>query len=162
MAYTIASDVTKLITPELVLQRWTVNTVVLIGVGIMWYLARGNSKNSNYYRLLIYVLIVLDLALATFSVYTQRGMASGAVAMYAIPIVLASIMLSRTAIFMVATISAALYSLAAVKYFVDFFNEGYKAELYIEVGFYCAIFFVLAALLSTIISFRDNETETGL
>ena len=50
--------------------------------------------------------------------------------------------------------------LAAVKYFVDFFNEGYKAELYIEVGFYAAMFFVLAALLSTILRFRSNDSDT--
>lgn len=162
IVYTIAADITKLTTPHLVLLRWTMTVVLLIGVSILWYLARGNVKNTTYYRLLIYILIMLDVAMATFNIYTQRGMASRAVALFAIPIVVSSILLNRTAIYMTATISAATYSLAAVKYFVDFFNEGYKAELYIEIGLYCGGFFILAAILSILIKFKNSEADNGL
>lgn len=160
--YAVAADATHLTTPQLVLQRWYMNAILLVGVGIIWYLARNNVRNSNYYRVLIYGLIVLDMAMATFNIYTQRGMASRAVMLFGIAIAVSSLLLSRTALFLTATLSTAAYSLAAVKYFVDFFNEGYKAELYIEVGFYCAVFFILAAILSVIVRFKNNESDLGL
>ena len=161
-AYTIAADATRLTTPTLVLQRWSMTAVMLAGIVIAWYLARNNVKNSNYYRVLIYFVILLDIALATFNIYTQRGMASRAVMLYCIPIAVSALLLSRTALFLTATLCTAAYSLAAVKYFVDYFNEGYKAELYIEVGFYCGVFFVLAAVLATIVRFKNTETDLGL
>lgn len=160
--YIIISDVTRLITPDIVLRRWTMNVVLLIGTAIIWYLARNKIASAMYYRGLIYVLITLDVALASFSVYTQRGMASRAVMLYALPIAVSAILLSRTAIFTTAVICAAAYSLAAVRYFVVNFNEGYKAELYTEVGFYAACFFILAAILSVLVRFKNPESDLGL
>lgn len=160
--YIIAADATHLITPKLVLERWEVTAAMLVGTSIIWYLARNKSSSSNYYRSLLYILITLDVLMASFNIYTERGMASRAVALFALAIVSSAILLSRTALFLTATVSTAAYSLAAVKYFVDFFNEGYKAELYIEVGFYCATFFILAALLSVVIRFKNGEKDLGL
>ncbi len=160
--YIIISDGTHLITPELVLQRWTMNAVLLAGTVILWYLARNRVASSMYYRMLIYALILLDIAMASFNVYTQRGMASRAVMLFALPIVVSAILLSRSAIFMTAALSTAAYSLAAVRYFVVNFNEGYKAELYTEVGFYCACFFLLAAVLSVLVRFKNSESDLGL
>lgn len=157
--YIIGSDMTQLITPQLVLQRWTADALLLTGVCIVWYAAHNPTvQRSSYFRLMIYALILFDIAFATFNVYTQRGMASRGVMLFSIPIAVSAILLSRRALFLTATLSTAAYSLAAVKYFVDFFNEGYKAELYLEVGFYCAIFFILAALLSVVIRFKDGES----
>lgn len=160
--YTIISDGTHLITPELVLQRWTMNAVLLAGTVIIWYLARNKASGAMYYRVLIYALILLDIAMAGFNVYTQRGMASRAVMLFTLPIVVSAILLSRPAIFMTAALSTAAYSLAAVRYFVVNFNEGYKAELYAEVGFYCACFFLLAAVLTVLVRFKNSESELGL
>lgn len=158
--YTIASDATNLITPDLVLQRWGANAALLAGVGIAWYLAKNSAASSNYYRFLISAVVTLDIGLATFNIYTQRGMASRAVMLYALAIATSAVLLSSTALYLTATLSTAAYSLAAVKYFVDYFNEGYKAELYIEVGFYCAMFFVLAAVLSTLVRFGASNTKS--
>lgn len=160
--YIIAADATKLITPQLVLQRWTANAMVLSGVVVIWYLARNRVASTNYYRILTYGLIMLDIGLATFNIFTQRGMASRAVILFSLPIVVSAILLSRTALFLTATLCTAAYSLAAVKYFVDYFNEGFKAELYIEVGFYCAVFFILAAVLSIVIRFKSSQNDLGL
>lgn len=157
--YIIAADATKLIEPELVLQRWTMNAVMLTGVITVWYLARSSVKISSYYRILFAIVILLDIAMATFSVYSQRGMASRAVILFCIPIVVSALLLSRTALFLTATLCTAAYSLAAVRYFVDYFNEGYKAELYIEVLFYVATFFVLAGLLSVLVRFKNSESR---
>lgn len=161
-AYTIAAHATKLTAPELVLKRWGMNAFLLGSIAIIWYLARNQVKNSNYYRALIYTLVSMDIAMAGFNIYTQRGMASRAVLLFAVPIVVSALLLSRTALFLTAAISTAVYSFAAVKYFVDNFNEGYLAELYMEVGFYCAVFFILAGLLSIIIRFKNGESDLGL
>lgn len=160
--YTIISDAWHLIPPDVVLQRWTMNSILLIGTAVVWYLARRSTNATMYYRFLIYCLILLDIAMATFNIYTQRGMASRAVLLYALPIAASSLLLSRVAIFTSAALSAATYSLAAVRYFVVNFNEGYKVELYTEVGFYCAIFFVLAAILAAVVHFRGDNSQNTL
>lgn len=160
--YIIISDGTHLITPQLVLQRWTMNAILLAGTVIIWYLARNRVTSTTYYRVLIYALILLDIAMASFNIYTQRGMASRAVMLFALPLTVSAVLLSRTALFMTAALSTAAYSLAAVRYFVVNFNEGYKAELYTEIGFYCACFFLLAAILSVLVRFKNSETDLGL
>lgn len=160
--YTVAADATHLTTPQLVLKRWTANALLLATVSIIWYMARNKITSTAYYRALVYVLILSDIGMATFNIYTERGMASRAVLLFSIPIVVSSVLLSRSALFLTATLSTVAYSLAAVKYFVDYFNEGYKAELYIEVAFYCATFFVLAAVLSVLVRFKNSETKLGL
>lgn len=160
--YIIASDATRLITPTVVYQRWLAAGLLLAVTAIIWYFSRAVKNNPNFYRVLLYTLILADIAFASFNVYTQRGMASRAVLLYVVPIVVSALLLSRVATLMTATLAAAAYVLVAVKYFVDFFNEGYKAELYIEVGFYAACFFALASLIGVIISFKNSETELGL
>lgn len=155
--YIIASDATRLITPESVLQRWYALGALLTLTVTVWYAARATGMTANYYRGLIYLIILADIAFATFSVYSQRGMASRAVLLYTVPIVVSALLLSRVAVLTAATLAAAAYAVAAVKYFVDFFNEGYKAELYIEVGFYIGCFYVLALLLNVLIRFNNAE-----
>lgn len=160
--YTIISDGTNLIAPQLVLQRWTMNAILLTGTVLVWYFARNKVSSSSYYRALIYVLILLDITMATFNVFTQRGMASRAVMLFTLPIITSALLLSRTAIVMTAVLSTAAYSLAAVRYFVINFNEGYKAELYTEVGFYCGYFFILAAVLTILVRFKNGESGLNL
>ena len=160
--YTIISDATNLITPDVVLQRWTMNTVLLAVAVIVWYFGRTRGAKPMVYRSLIYILILADIALASFNVYTQRGMASRAVVLYALPIIVSAVLLSRTAIFATAALSTAAYSLAAVRYFVVNFNEGYKAELYTEVGFYSVCFFLFAAVLAVLVRFKNPESDLGL
>lgn len=160
--YIIVSDTTNLITPEVVLQRWTMNAILLAVAVVIWYSARSRNANPMYYRSLIYILILADIALASFSVYTQRGMASRAVLLYALPIIVSAVLLSRTAIFTTAALCTAAYSLSAIRYFVVNFNEGYKAELYTEVGFYSACFFLFAAVLAVLVRFKNPESDLGL
>lgn len=160
--YIIASDATHLITPTVVYQRWLAAGLLVALTAIIWYFSRAVNNNPNFYRALLYALILADIAFASFNVYTQRGMASRAVLLYVIPIVVSGLLLSRVATLMTASLAAAAYVLVAVKYFVDFFNEGYKAELYIEVGFYVACFFAVASLIGVLISFKKSETELGL
>lgn len=147
----IVSDAWNLIAPELVLQRWTAAALMLVATTIIWYAARYATTNRGYYHGLAFILVAQDIAMASFNVYTQRGMASRAVMLYAIPIIVSAVLLSRSALYATAAVCTAAYGMAAVKYFVTFPGEGYKVELYTEVGFYSAMFFVLAALLSVVV-----------
>src|SRR5690606_10929252 len=92
-------------------------------------------------------LILADILIASFSVYTQRGMASRAVLLYIIPILVAASLGKRVVLFGAALLGIAAYTTTAIMYFVLNFNEGYKVELYGEIGFYSAIFLLVASLL---------------
>ncbi len=144
--YIIIADSWTLIEPAQVLKRWTMAVIILVVTAIIWYAAR-RVRSLSIQKAFVCAFIAIDIVLATSLVYAERGMASLSVAMFAIPLVIAAVLASRTAIFTTAFICVGAYSLACIKYFVDFFNEGYKVQLYSTIAFYSAIFFILAALL---------------
>jgi len=86
-----------------------------------------------------------------------RGMASRAVLLFCLPIAMSAALRSKTALYGTAAVSAMAYSLAAIKYFMDYPSEGYKVELYGDVLFYSALFFVLAAMLSALAINRNSK-----
>ena len=152
-------DAWKLITPESLLERWTMATVMLVVTTICWYAARSKTSSDAYYKTIAHALILLDVYVAGFSVFTQRGMASRAVMLFAIPIIIASLV-SRATIFATAALSVAVYSFAAVRYFALNPSEGYKVELYADLSFYSAVFFIIAGLLWVVISRNtDGKVE---
>ncbi len=148
---TIVYDASKLITPEVVLDRWFVVSLLLLITGVIWYFVKSKSGNVIPYKSLVLALIMTDMALAAYSVYATRGMASRAVLLFIIPIVVSAILRSKSDVYATAIASIAIYSLTCIAYFTWNFNEGYKVELYGEVGFYSAMFLIVAALLSAVL-----------
>lgn len=146
----------NLITPEVVLYRWLSVALLLVVTTGVWVLAHNKAKDANFYKLLLVFLIAADILFACHGVYVQRGMASLAVALFAIPIVVSASMLNRAAIYATAFICSAAYIATAIAYFVLNFNEGYKLQLYGETAFYSATFIVLAAMLSAFVKFKDE------
>jgi hypothetical protein len=139
-------DSWKLIPYEQSLQRWTVVVFMMfIGTGV-WYASRYKTKNNNYYKAILMAIIALDIFVAAFSVYVGRGMASRGVALFAIPIVI-SALISRPAIFATAAFSVTAYWFAALRYFFLHPSEGYRIELYADLIFYSACFFIMAGML---------------
>lgn len=149
--FTILYDAWKLVTPIMLMQRWSVVVAMLIVTTAVWFVARNMTLKNNIYRLLVTVLIVMDILFAGYAVYSGRGMASRGVALFAIPIIVAAVSLSRSALFATATLCAGIYSYTAIKYFTDHPSEGYKVELYGDLFFYSACFFLLAALLWAVV-----------
>lgn len=145
-------DAWMLIQPEAVLARWAATAVLFTGSTAVWLLARSPSRKVLFYQKLVTSLIVLDVALASFMVYQTRGMASRAVILYAVPILVASVFRSRTALIATAFFCVAAYSTTALAYFTLNFNEGYNVELYGEVGFYSAVLVLLSLLVWMIIN----------
>lgn len=150
-------DAFKLITDQALLQRWIAAAAVLVVSALLWYAARSESKQSSYYAWLLYGFIVLDIAFASFNVFVQRGMASRAVFLYVIPMLVAALLLRKAALYMTAIVASATYSLTAIWYFVANPSEGYRIELYGEVGFYSALLFVVAALLWDIVRSKNAD-----
>lgn len=144
---TVMFDSWKLVPPNVVLYRWLLAAGLAVITTFIWYLAHNTIRSTNAYKGLIWLLILADITAASLNVYSQRGMASRAVVEYALPIIVSAVLMSRVALFATATLCAAAYTSTALAYFVLNFNEGYKIELYSEVGFYAVVFFVFAALL---------------
>lgn len=147
----ILYDTSQLIEPSVVLQRWIVVAALLAMTGSIWYLAKTNKNNLLLNKALLLALIATDILVASFFVYSTRGMASREVFLYVLPITIAGLMLTRAALFATAILSIAAYSLVCVAYFVNYFNEGYKVELYGEVGFFSIGFLLLAGLLAAVV-----------
>lgn len=148
---TLFADAWNLIPDGAVLQRWTAVAVVAIVNTFLWYASRSNVKSELYYKILIFCQIVLDILVVSLLIYTQRGIASSAVALYALPIIASAVLLTRAAIYATATVCASAYTLTAIRYQFLHPGEAYKIELYGELFFYCAIFFIVAAILQIII-----------
>lgn len=145
-------DSWNLITHQGMLERWTVVGALLVVNTIIWYLCRAKLKNDNIYLALLIVLIICDILFAAINVYWQRGMASKAVFLFTIPIISAGLMKSRSLVLATASVSAAAYSIASVRYFYENYGQGYRVELYGETVLYSALFFVIAVLM--MVNFR--------
>lgn len=154
MATLVAFDSWNLIAHEAVVWRWQAVSSVLIVNAICWYVARSDLKGQTPYKLIVLALVLADIAFASVNVYWQRGMASKAVALFAVPILISAILHSRRAILATATLASAAYSYTAVRYFHLHYGEGFKVELYGEIALYCGVFYILALLLLEIIKPR--------
>lgn len=148
----IIFDSWNLIAHEAVLQRWTAAGALLIVNTIVWYMCRAKLKNENVYRVLLMVLLACDILFAAVNVFWQRGMASKGVMMFAIPVISAGLVRSRSLLLATTTVASAAYSIAAVRYFYENYGQGFKVELYGEVFLYSAMLFVIAGLM--MITFR--------
>jgi hypothetical protein len=157
----IAYDAWKLITSQALIERWTLAVVMLSVTTIVWFLARNTSQSMRVYQLLLFAVIAMDILFAGYAVYFGRGMSSRGVALFAIPIVVSAVTLSRSAIYATATLCTGAYTYAALKYFTDNPSEGYKVELYGDLLFYAATFFLLASLLWTLARSVQAKTSKG-
>ncbi len=140
------------ITLENALNRWMIVAALLVVNTVVWYASRNLGKKSGYYKALMLGLIVSDIAVAAMFVYNDRGIASPAVMLYAIPIATSAVLYSRRALFATAALCTAAYNLTVVSYFVLNFNEAITVQLYGTAALYSAVFFVIAALLWVVIT----------
>lgn len=143
----IIYDSAQLITPEAVLSRWKIIALLFTITTIVWYLSKQKLAHATGYIILTGALALTDIVLASSFVYDQRGMASRAVILYIVAIATISLLKSRSALFATAALCVAAYTTTSVTYFITNFNEGYKVELYGEISFYSATFFIIAGLI---------------
>ena len=153
----IAFDAGNLIEPIVVFRRWILLVSSLVVVTFLWFMSRKNNVSQAVLRRTVITLIVVDVSIASFYVYTQRGMASKAVFLYIMPLLVAACMQRKIALFSASVLCVAAYLIAAIGYFKLNFNEGYKIELYGEAGFYSAMLLLIALALWILVRPRKNS-----
>lgn len=155
MAIIIVSDAWNLITPEIVIQRWTSAAVMLLFTGAAWYLLK-TSKDTARVKIAIWLQIAMYVTVTALTIYAQRGVASRSVLLYAVPLIFSAALASRAAIYATAILAISSYSLVSIRYFYLNYGEAYKVELYGELIFYCGLLFILAALLVAAVRAPDK------
>lgn len=151
----VVFDASNLYTYQAISQLWTAGGVMLTALAVIWFISRLNFSSQWIYIALLAAIILADIAFASYIVWWQHGLYSKSVALYAVPIITAAAVRSRSLVFATAAICAACYSTISVRYFFDNYGLGYRVELWTTIGFFSAMFFVLALLLMIII----NPTE---
>lgn len=132
-------------------QLWTAGGVLLAFNVLVWFAARLKVSNYWYYAALVMILILADIIFASYLVWWQRGLYSKSVMLYTVPIITAASLRSRSILLAATTLSAATYSTISVRYFFQNYGLGYRIELWGDVFFFSAMFFVLALMLMVII-----------
>lgn len=156
MASIIVFDSWNLFVHTDINNRWMAATILLIINTVIWYVARIKFGSSSVYVLLILLLCVADIVFASYNTYWERGLASKAVALYAIPIISSASLRSRSSLLGVTTLCVAAYSMTVMRYYNLHYGESLRVELYGYVGFYCAVFFILAGLLLVLIQPKNQ------
>ena len=151
---TIVYDAWKLLTPEAIMDRWFSAAILLLITGFIWYFVKTKSNSVISYKSLLLALIMTDLALASFYAYNTRGMASRAVILFVLPILISALSRSKRAVITTALLATIIYAVTSFAYFTLNFNEGYKVELYGEVGFYSAILMIIAWLTAAVLNIK--------
>jgi hypothetical protein len=148
---TIVFDSWNLYTYDAVTQLWTAAGVLLVINTVLWFLLRQKYTNQSTYVFYVLALVLADVAFVTYNIYWQQGLASKSVMLFAVPIVTAAVMRSRSILLGTTALCAAAYSTISVRYFFENYGEGYRVELWGTIGLYSAVFFNQALHLMIII-----------
>lgn len=141
----------KVLTLEVVYNRWIAVGILGVLVTVVWYLSSSVIKNTKNLMILIYALVVFDIIFASWNVYAERGMSSKSVALFALPLAVAGVLRMRSAIYTTAVLSVIGYTIAVIKYYYVYPGEGYYAQMYVESLFACLFFFVIGMVLGVIV-----------
>lgn len=153
-AATIAFDSWNLFTHEVIAKRWTYGGVLAVACCLIWFGIKRYARSYRALTYLTYALITVDILFASLNVMIDRGMASKAVMLFALPLVVAVQLRRRSVVLVTTGLSIAAYTTVAVRYFHTFYGEGLRIQLYGEIGFYSALLCVLALLL---LPLTENE-----
>ncbi len=152
----IIFDSGNLITREAVIQRWTACSILLVVNTLCWALA-GQKNRVESKKAATITLALCSLLFAGFMTYWERGMASSSTILYVIPLLVIATLKNRHGLMAFAALSAGTYAFAAVKYFNDFFNEGYRIQLWGNIVLYSGLIFVSAWFIMIIAGLRHDS-----
>ncbi|MCA9342682.1 hypothetical protein KC950_01560 [Candidatus Saccharibacteria bacterium] len=137
----------KLQTPDVIKNQWIALLITATLFLIILILSLKKKASHGYYYSLVFSQIVTYTAFISYIIYAQRGMASSAIILYVIPILIAALTRASWVVITTSVLAGASYSLSAYKYFADFPSEGYKAELYGQMLFYFLILILIGRLV---------------
>lgn len=148
-------DSGNLITREAVIDRWSLLSGLFIANTIAWFIGSKPSKNNK--SILTYMLSISLVAFAGFMTYWERGMASSSTIFYVLPLLVIATLKNRHALMAVAGLSAGAYAFSAVKYFNDYFNEGYRVQLWGNIVLYFTTILICAWLILVVSGLRKDS-----
>jgi hypothetical protein len=153
----IVFDSGNLITRDAVIDRWTLATGLLAINTVIWYIASQTGIKQNKQHIATYILTTTLLIFAGFTTYWERGMASTSTIFYVLPLLVIATIKNRHALLTTAIVSSATYGYAGVKYFNDFFNEGYRVQLWGHLVLYVGMIFTVTWLIMVIAGLRKDS-----
>ena len=151
----IVFDSGNLITRESVIDRWTLLSVLLVINTLVWLASSRSLKSTQ--ALAVTTLAATTLVFAGFMTYWERGMASTSTILYALPLLIIATIKNRHALLAFAVLSAGTYAFAAVKYFNDFFNEGFRVQLWGSIILYTGAILAITWLIMIIAGLRHDS-----
>lgn len=151
----IIFDSGNLLVRDAVIDRWSLVTVLFVINTLAWFV--GSLQKTNLRSLATYGLTISLILFAGFMTYWERGMASSSTIFYILPLLCIATLRNRHALIASAALSAGAYALSAVKYFNDYFNEGYRVQLWGNIALYTSTILVCAWLLMVIAGLRRDS-----
>lgn len=151
----IIFDSWNLLTREAIIDRWTIASMLLVANTFAWYVAV--QKNITLKKLAIPLLVLALLVFAGLTTYWERGMASTSTILYALPLLVIATAKNRHALQATAILAAGTYAFAAVKYFNDFFNEGFRIQLWGTILIVTVTIFTCSWLIMNIAGLRRDS-----
>ncbi len=148
-------DSGNLLTKDAVVDRWTALFVLFTINTIAWFIG---SQGTSYSKKVLTLL--LALALMAFSgalTYWERGMASTSTILYVLPLLVVATLKNRHALLSLALLSIGSYALATVTYFNDYFNEGYRIQLWGSIFLYSGSILVVTWLIMVLTGLRRDS-----
>jgi hypothetical protein len=150
----------NLLTSQALLERWLVIAVLTATLIFVNTASRPIVPKTSYYNYLIIAIITVDIFITSYLVFSQRGMASKAVALFFIPIIASRMFNSIRAIYITTATCAIAYATMTITYFFNNPSEGYKVELYGETAFYAVLLFIGAGILASSLKPYDKLPKT--
>jgi hypothetical protein len=149
-------DSGNLITRESIIDRWTIITILLVINTFVWFITVQKIPASSK-SITVYILTAALLVFAGFSTYWERGMASTMTILYVLPILVIATLKNRHALIATAILSIGTYAFATVKYFNDYFNEGYRIQLWGTIVLVGASIFTVTWLVMILTGLRHDS-----
>lgn len=153
----IVFDAGNLLTREIIIERWTLATMVLVINTLVWYAAARKKQDMHIQFYLTVLLAAALLGFAGYMTYLERGMASTSTILYALPLLVIALNKNRHALLAITVLSVGTYAYAAVRYFNEFFNEGYRIQLWGTILLVSACIFTCSWLIMNIAGLRHDS-----
>lgn len=156
MLYIVIFDSGNLITRESIIERWTLVSVLLVINTLVWFSASQKWPLSTR-KIPVALLTITLIVFAGFMTYWERGMASTSTILYALPILVVAIAKNRHALMATTVLAAGTYAFAAVRYFNNYFNEGYRIQLWGTIVLVCGSIVTISWLIMIITGLRKDS-----
>ncbi|MBI5906684.1 HAMP domain-containing histidine kinase [Candidatus Saccharibacteria bacterium] len=142
-------------------QQITFVSLFLLLNTILFYIVRRKDgiRSINFYRLVAVGQIMMDIVLASYTIYIRGGANSRTVILYAIPIITAGILFTSVVVYSAALLSAVAYITAVVAYHLIHNDTLSGAQLVSPIVFYPIVFFIIAAIVTKLSTLSAQTVE---